>query len=191
MFIFSNWGIQRTGFVCCDPIPFTFIYLFIYYFHYPRVQAQLMAQLMNECLYFIDICSVLSLSFAVLSFMLSCVTACSTFLHFYSFRSLDVCHCMFQDFRVAEKDSRFHSSPAYAFPQFFSWSAVFSTFQEKMFHSFYSMSTSTCWAVSLPKAVEVLVQSAVSGSQLRKLGTWCSIYHVIVYFGPLLGLNAS
>src|SRR5436309_11102918 len=76
-----------------------FIYLFIYYFHYPRVQAQLMAQLMTS-VYILSI-SVLFCLFLSPSCP-SCYLASPRVLHFYSFRSLDVCHCVFQGFHVAE-----------------------------------------------------------------------------------------
>src|SRR5436305_5253909 len=92
----AKGGIESS---CCYKSCFTFIYLL---FPLPSRTSSAYGSAYDECLYFIDICSVLPLSFAVLSFMLSCVTACSTFLHFYSFRSLDVCHCVFQGFRVAE-----------------------------------------------------------------------------------------
>ena len=75
------------------------IYLFIYYFHYPRVQAQLMAQLMTS-VYILSI-SVLFCLFLSPSCP-SCYLASPRVLHFYSFRSLDVCHCVFQGFHVAE-----------------------------------------------------------------------------------------
>src|SRR5436305_11498400 len=78
------------------------LFIFILLFPLPSRTSSAYGSAYDECLYFIDIGSVLPLSFAVLIFMLSCVTACSTFLHFYSFRSLDVCHCVFQGFRVTE-----------------------------------------------------------------------------------------